>query len=233
MAYDRDLSAAARHMERALQLDPFDTAIIGNATTLLQRLGHLDESIALSEYTTARDPVSPAGHFRLGNAYVYAGRWDEAIASYQTALRLSPDYIGGHYHIGTALLLKGEAEAALAEFSLEEGDEEYRVKGQALAMYALGRQAEYRAKLEELIERWGNRWPSEVAHVYAYVGDAEQAFLWLDRAIEQSEGGLNSQFLRPFYTPLHGDPRWAKFLERVGSSPEQLDAIEFKATPPK
>ena len=216
-----------------MQLDLADTDIIASAATLLRSLGRLDESIALREYTTARDPVSPAGHFYLGNAYLYAGRWDEAIASYQTALRLSPDYIGTHYHIGTALLLKGEAEAALAEFSLEEGDEEYRVKGQALALYALGRQAEYRAKLEELIERWGDQWPSEVAHVYAYVGDAEQAFLWLDRAIEQNEEGLSDQFLRPFYTPLHGNPRWAKFLERVGSSPEQLDAIEFKVTLPK
>ena len=78
--------------------------------------------------------------------------------------------------IQTELLVKGEAERALAEFSrthVDEGDDEYGVKGQALALYALGRHAEYLAKLEELIEHWGDQWPSEVAHVYAYAGDAD------------------------------------------------------------
>ena len=235
MVYENDLTLAARHLNRALQLDPADTDIIDNAARLLRSLGRLDESIATSEYTTARDPVNPTSHTNLGNAYLYAGRFNEAFDSYQTTLRLSRDYIGGHYHIGTALLLMGEAEAALAEFSLkevEEGDDEYRVKGQALALYALGRKTEYQAKLAELVEGWGDQWPSEVAHVYAFAGDAEQAFFWLDLAIEQNEAGLSDQFLRPFYTPIHGDPRWVKFLERIGSSPEQLDAIKFKVTLP-
>jgi adenylate cyclase len=232
MIYDNDLVQAARHYERALALDPADTVIIANAATLLRNLGRLDESITLNEYATARDPVDPAGHSNLGNAYLWAGRWDEAFASFQTALRLSPGRIGAHYHIGLALLLKGETEAALAEFSLE-GDEDYRTKGTALALYALGRQGEYQAKLAEVIERLGAEWPSEVAHVYAYSGDADTAFEWLDKAVDQNESGLSDQFMRSFYTPLHGDPRWAAFLERVGSSPEQLDAIEFKVTLPK
>jgi hypothetical protein len=53
--------------------------------------------------------------------------------------------------IQTELLVKGEAERALAEFSrtdVDEGDDEYWVKGQALALYALGRRAEYLAKLD-------------------------------------------------------------------------------------
>ena len=233
MVYGNDLALAARHFEQALRLDPFDTDIIGNATMLLSHLGRFDEAIALIEYTTTRDPVNAIGHSNLGSVYLFAGLWDEAIASYQTVLRLSPDYIGTHYKIGTALLFKGEGEEALAEFSLEEGDEEYRVKGQALALYSLGRHTEYRAKLDELIKRWGNQWPSEVAHVYAYARDFDQAFLWLDRAIEQNEEGLSGQFRHPFYQPIQSDERWAKLLRSVGSSPEQLNAIEFNATQPK
>ncbi len=172
-------------------------------------------------------------HSSLGNAYTYAGRWDEAIESFRTALRLSPGRIGMHYRMGLVLLLKGEAESALAEFSREVDEDGYRVKGLALALYALGRQEEYQAKLSELIERLGAEWPSEVAHVYAYTGDSDAAFEWLDKAVAQNEAGLQDQFLRPFYAPLHGDPRWGEFLARVGSSPEQLDAIELQITLPK
>ena len=230
MAYN-DLAQAARHIGRALQLDPANTDIIRDAASLMALLS-LNGDIALSEYVTARDPVNPKNHYNLGFSYLFAGRWDDTVAACQTALRLSPDMIGAHYQIGTALLLKGEAGPALKAFSKEE-DEEYRVKGEALALYALGRQQEYQLKLDELIARWGDQWPSEVAHVYAYTGDSDAAFQWLERAIEQKEEGLSEQFLLPIYKPIHTDPRWAQFLERVGSAPEQLEAIEFEVTLPK
>ena len=233
MVYDNDLTQTVRHFERALQLDPANISIIRDAAVLLQNLGHLNESIALLEFVSARDPVNPIGFGNLGISYLYAGRWDEAIAALQTSLRLSPDYMGAHYWTGIALLFKGEAEAALELIAMKEDDEEYRVKGMTLALHTLGRQEEYLAKLAVLIEQWGNEWPSEVAHVYAYIGDADAAFQWLDKAIEQNEDGLSEQFQQPFYTPLHDDPRWTVFLERVGSTLEQLNAIEFQVNLPK
>ena len=126
MAYDNDLAQAARHFERALQLDPADINIIGNAAGLLFTLGRLDEAIAIFEYVAARDPVNPVGHSNLAGSYRSTGRWDEAVAAYETALRLSPGHMGVHYFMGTALLLNGEAEAALESFT-REGDEHYRV----------------------------------------------------------------------------------------------------------
>lgn len=232
MVYDNDLAQTARHLDRALQLNPANISIIRDAAVLLQNLGHLDESIELFEYVTARDPVNPIGHGNLGISYIYAGKWDHATAALQTTLRLSPDYMGAHYWTSVALLFKGEAKAALESIAMEEDDEEYRVKGMALALYDLGRHEEYQAKLSELIERWGNEWPSEVAHVYAYIGDADAAFQWLDKAIERNEDGLSEQILQPFYKPLHGNPRWMIFLERIGSTPEQLNAIEFQVSLP-
>jgi adenylate cyclase len=231
MAYDNDMAQAARHFERALQLDPNDIVIIANAARLLVYLGRLDESIAINEYVAARDPVSPISHSNLASTYSSAGRWDEAIASYETVLRLSPGRIGAHYRKGTALLLKGEPEAALESFTREEGYEEYRIQGQALALYALGRQEEHQAKLNELIERWGDRWPSEVAYVYAYVGDADRAFEWLQKSVdEEEEGGFGPT--NPLLQPLHNDPRWLPLLESTGNTPSRWDSVQFEVKLP-
>ena len=153
MVYGNDLAQAARHFERALPLDPSNLVIIGDAASLLYVLGRLDEAIAVDEYVAARAPVNPVRQYNLAGRYRAAGRWDDAIASYETALRLSPDYIGAHYLKGVALMFKGEPEAALESFTREEGDEQYRVKGQALALHALGRQEEHQVRLDELIER--------------------------------------------------------------------------------
>ncbi|HSM26495.1 MAG TPA: tetratricopeptide repeat protein [Thioalkalivibrio sp.] len=226
---DNDLAQAARHFERALQLDPDAINIIGSAAVLLFTLGGLDEAIAIDEYVATRDPVNPNSHFNLAESYLSAGRWDEAIAAYETTLRLSPGRMGAHYAIGRTLLFKGEFEAALESFTREEGDEQYRVKGQALALYALGRQEEHQAKLNELIERWGDRWPSEVAHVYAFMGNADLAFEWLNKAVLAGETFDPAEF---FFQPLADDPRWLPFLESIGRSPEQLAAIKFEVKLP-
>jgi len=163
---DGDLKQAARHLERALHLDPTDTDVIGNAALLLRRLCRLDKAIAVTKYCIARDPLTPLGHGNLAGAYLAAGRWDDAIASYQSVLRLSPNHTGAHCGLGRALFFKGEAEAALAEFALVK-DESFLLKGTAMALHDLGRQETYEAKLQELIDRWGDEWPVEVAHVYA------------------------------------------------------------------
>ena len=230
-AYNNDLAQAAAYYEQALKLDPSNTYIIRRATTLLQNLKRQDEAIALQKYANARDPVIARGHANLAYYYLHAGRWDDAMEEYRVALQLSPDYIGAHYFIGVALLYKNEPVAAMDAFAKEK-DDEYRVKGKAMAFYALGRQEEHEAKLNELIEKWGDEWPSEVAQAYAFTGNADATFEWLEKSIEQNEDGLSEQFLLPFYQTIHDDPRWSAFLQRMGTSPGQLSVIKFNVTLP-
>jgi len=110
-------------------------------------------------------------------------------------------------------LLTGEYEAALEEIALEQ-DDEYRVKLTAMIHHVLGSEEEHEAALGELQVTWGEPWPSEVAQVYAWKGEADAAFEWLDRSIARNEDGLNQQYLYAFYDPIRDDRRWQEFLER-------------------
>ncbi|HSO94000.1 MAG TPA: tetratricopeptide repeat protein, partial [Candidatus Dormibacteraeota bacterium] len=76
---DNDLAGAARHLERALTLDPTGGAILGGSANLLSSLGRLDQALALYEAAARRDPVSPAALSNLGAAQCATGRYDEAI----------------------------------------------------------------------------------------------------------------------------------------------------------
>lgn len=230
--YGKDLATAARHYERALALDHSDLNVIGGAAQLLSELGRLDEAIVLLEYVRERDLINPVRHHNLGVSYKLDHRWDKAIAAHRTALRLSPGYIGAHYGIGVALLMKGEAQLAVEEFALE-GDEEWRVKGTALALHDLGRKQDYEAALADLIARWGEQWPTEVAHVYGWTGDADSAFLWLEKEIEKRGAFDGLEAMLPFYMPINTDPRWATLLERADASPARLDSIRFNVTLPQ
>ena len=103
MYYDNDFAGAARHLERALQLEPGNTEIIRRAARLIASLDRLDEAIALVEVAITSDPLNPALHSNLALFYTYAGRWDEAIASERTTLTLSPSYAIAQSHIGGQL----------------------------------------------------------------------------------------------------------------------------------
>ena len=230
MYYETDLGISAEHFRRALELDPGNMSTIRNAATFSYSLGQLDYALALGEFSVSRDPVNPSGYFNLAQHYTLAGRYEEAIESANTALKLSPEMPGAHYFIGESLLRMGQPEPALAAFE-QESDDEWRVKGTALAFYELERSDAFQEKFAELRARWEDRWPIEIAHVYAWIGELDEVFPLLEK--ELGVNGLSGVMVDPFFIDLHDDPRWQPLLEKGGVSEEQLKAIDFKVELPE
>jgi hypothetical protein len=137
---------------------------------------------------------------------------------------------GAQYYIGESRLRMGQPELALAAFE-QEPDDEWRVKGTALALYEQGRSEEFQEKFTELRTGWEDRWPIEIAHVYAWIGEVDEVFPLLEK--ELGVNGLSGVMVDPFFSDLHDDPRWKPLLEKGGVSEEQLKAIEFKVDLPE
>jgi tetratricopeptide (TPR) repeat protein len=229
---DNDLAGAAEHFNRALALDPADLDVQRNSATLLQNLGRLDEALALDEAIVRRDPVNVTTLFNLGLHQFMAGRFDAAVASYRTVLSLAPGRGEAHSEIGNALLLKGDTPGALAEIE-QETSEAWKMIGLPMAYHALGRKADSDAALAALIAKYEKDAPYNIASVYAYRGEADQAFEWLAKAVEYSDPGLGQIVPEKFFDNIHKDPRWLPFLRKIGKAPEQLAKIEFKVTLPQ
>ena len=232
MQRDGDLKGAAKYYKRALELAPTNVAIIGDASVLLQLAGRLDEAIELVQYASARDPVNPIGFANLGTLHRYAGNIDKAINAYRTSLSLSPDRIGGHYQMGVSRLRNGEPQLALESFRQEQS-EDWKVMGIALASHALGLEADYQAALAELRDGWGDRWPTEVAQVYAWTGNADAAFTWLNKAHELiGDGSWPDIRTDDLLAPLHDDPRWPDIVNKLGVPAPDFEALGFSVTLP-
>jgi tetratricopeptide (TPR) repeat protein len=205
--------------------------VLGNAAAFLAFLGRLDQALVLQEMVVRRDPVSLTALYSLGGVQRFAGRSDAAIASYQSVLRLSPGRGGAHFNLGVALLLKGDASAALTEMEHEPA-ENWRMIGLPLALHALGRKADSDQALVALIAKYEKEWSYNIAYVYAYRGEADKAFEWLDKAIEYKDSGLGEIVPEILFAKIRGDPRWLPFLRKLGKAPDQLGKIEFKVTLP-
>ncbi|MGB5210269.1 MAG: tetratricopeptide repeat protein [Gammaproteobacteria bacterium] len=227
-----DLVSAARHYQRAVELDPTDTGVMFSAASLAESLGRLEQAIALEEYAVVRDPLDPVAHNNQGDSYLSAGRFDQSIVAFRTALRLSPGYIGAHYRIGVALLLKGEPNAAL-EAMQQEPFKAWRLIGLAMAHHALDQQAESDAALAELIQRYEQDAAYNIAYVIAFRGENDRAFEWLDKAVVYNDPGLAEIVNEPLFGNIRDDPRWLALLERIGKTPAQLAAVQFEVWPPE
>ena len=147
-------------------------------------------------------------------------------------MRLSPGRGGVPCNLGLALLQKGDAKDALAESEHETIDPLKRI-GLAMSYHALGRKAESDAALAGLIEKYESDWAYNIAYVYAFCGEVDQAFTRLDRAVATGDPGLSDVALEPLFGNLHTDPRWLPLLRTLGKTPEQLAKIELAVTLPK
>src|SRR5215472_14095625 len=228
---DNDLAGAALYLKRALAIDPADLSALTTSAMLLQSLGRLDEALALEEAAIRRDPVDVTTIFNMAYHQRIAGRLDAAIASFRTVLSLSPSNGGAHCQLGVALLLNGDAKGALAEIE-QETSEIYKMIGLPMVYYALERKADSDAALAALIAKYEKDGPSNIASVYAFRGEADQAFEWLDKAVEYGDGGLGEIVTDNLFDKIHADPRWLAFLRKIGRAPDQLAKIEFKVPPP-
>jgi tetratricopeptide (TPR) repeat protein len=206
--------------------------VLRRAAALLEKLGRLDESIALKEYLAVRDPVSPGVHVGLGASYFYADRMDEAIASCRTGQSLNPGGGGANFVIGVALLWKNQPEEALAAME-QETYAPFRELGLTMAYHALGRAAESDSLLAEVIEELEPDWAYNIAYVEAFRGEADAAFEWLDEAAQVNDPGLSLLAVPIQFENIMDDPRWLPFLESIGKSPEQLAEIEFEVRLPQ
>jgi tetratricopeptide (TPR) repeat protein len=207
-----------------------NAAVVGNAAMFLQNLGRSNEAIAATLYQLEQDPANPRVPYNLTSTYYYAGRWDDAIAMGNTTLAMSPARTGVRSTIAQALLHKGNARAALDQAKAEPS-EESRLLALAMVHHALGQKDQSDSALAAMIDRFGNDEPFAVASVYAYRGEASDAFKWLERAAVQ--GGVANITIDPAFRPIHRDPRWMPFLRTIGKAPEQLAAIPFTLTTPK
>ena len=229
---DNDLAGAAEHFKRALALDPSDLTVLRHSAVLLESLGRLDEALALDEAVVRRDPVNVTALSNLGLHQLSAGRLDPAIASFRTVLSLAPGWGGAHACLGDALLQKGDAHGALAEIE-QETSEPDKMIGLPMAYHALGRKADSDAALAALIAKYEKNAAYNIAYVYAFRGEADKAFAWLDKAVEYGDPGLSEIVTENLFDKIHADPRWLPFLRKVGKAPEQLAKIEFKVTLPQ
>jgi hypothetical protein len=69
--------------------------------------------------------------------------------------------------------------------------------------------------LRELIAKYHEGGAYQIAEVYAFRNQIDEAFEWLDRAYAQRDSGLVGTKVEPLLKSLRNDPRFAALLKKL------------------
>jgi tetratricopeptide (TPR) repeat protein len=205
-----DWSGAMADMAKAISLDPGEARNQLRYGDLLVTLGRLSEAITALEKSAQQDPLLVPAWHQLGVAKAAQGDYEGARAAMNRVLAIRPGHRFAAMHLGTLSLLQGDAATARSVFAQLKSN-----FGLALAENDLGNLAESKHARDQLIAIHAKDSPYFIACAYAWSGDRDQAFAWLDRAVAQHDPYIVGLKSDPLLRGLRDDARYAALLKKL------------------
>ena len=212
--YQFDFAAGQADLDRAVALSPQDAMVLHRSAVLLGVLGNLPAAIAREETALALDPLSEEICRRLGFFLVAHREFVPARSLYERALAIAPNSDRARFDVGSLDLLEEQPERALASFR-QTAIEDFSLAGQAKAEYSLKHMDVSQRLLAQLITKAGKTSPAQIAGVYAWRAEKNQAFEWAERAYAQRDPGITWLKIDPDYRGLRAEPRYQALLLKM------------------
>jgi len=221
--WDWDRTATEREFQEAIKLKPAYAPAHQWYSSYLVAVERFDEAIAEAKRTEELEPLSFVASSHLGWIYYLSGQNDKAIEQCRKILELDPSSFPARRYLGLAYEAKGMYPEAIAEFQtgvkLSGSPLMLALLGHAYA--ASGRSAEAKQVLADLQQLQGQRYvsPYTVAAIYTGLGDDEQAFKWLETAVEGRDIWLMNLKVDPVFAKLRSKRQFTDILARIRLRP--------------
>jgi serine/threonine-protein kinase len=222
--YHWDWPGAERGFLRAIELNPSYAPAHFWYSLYLQATGRMDEALAEMRKAQTLDPLSVWFDAAVADALSFAGQHDQAIERLQETLEMDPDFALAHLILGWVYVRKGIYEEGIATFERAMSvpglspDHKLLMQGCLGHAYAVsGRRQEALKILDELTQLSRRTFfPSEwIAVIHVGLGQTDQAFHWLEKAIVEGSSYIAYVKYEPPFAPLRSDPRFQDLLRRM------------------
>ena len=202
-------------LRRAQQLSPWNPTANDLMARVVVYLGQFEEAEKLARQAIELDPLAYQARTSLARILFTEGKLDEADASARKAAELQPTAAGSHRWQVLVAIQRGDGEAALREARLEP-NEGYRHFELALAHYARKDRPAADAALAELIAKDRTFLAYQIAEVYAWRGETDKAFEWLQVSLDNHDTGMLSLLINPLMRGLRQDARYKALVAKIG-----------------
>ena len=219
---DWDWRRASASFRRAYELAPRHAMWITDYAVIRNNTGHFAEAIELGRRAVDLDPLNASTHAHLALFFGWAGQYDEAVAAVKRGIALAPAATEWHAYLARFELLRGRTDEAAAAAEAEVS-ERYRQFMRAFVLIARKDRAAADRLIKDVIDKYADREAGYIAEYYAWAGERDLAFIWLERAREHRETILAWLLGQRTLDSLHADPRWPAFLKQIGLHDGQLN----------
>jgi TolB-like protein/tetratricopeptide (TPR) repeat protein len=212
----RDWAGAEAEYKKALALNPRATNLYDSLSLLYMWTGRLAESLTAARAELEIDPFNYGAVRRLALALAMNGHCDEAITRLRPLQTMSaPGNIAGVI-TGECYAAKRMWPEAIAEFRwAKESGARTALPFLGYALARAGHRDEAMNVLSDLLTgRTYGHGAFGIASVYAGLGNYDEAFAWLDKAVD--EGSMRPPIMGPMFDDLRRDPRFARVKKRLG-----------------
>jgi TolB-like protein/Tfp pilus assembly protein PilF len=209
-----DWNGAQADADKALQLDPRSNDVQRRRSLLLGATGRFPEAIAAAQTATEIEPLDVSSWFMLGLSYTAVGESTPGHRALSRAVELSPESTLATLYLAATELVTGQTTEA-QETNGRQRNEVWRWSILAMIEHTLGHPKESQRVLDELIGKYGPRSPYRIAVAYAWRGEADSAFGWLEQAYRQRDAALSLLIIEPGLSGVRGDPRFKALLRKM------------------
>ena len=201
-------------LRHAQQLSPWNPTANDLMARVVVYLGQFQEAESLAGQAIELDPLAYEPRTSLGRVLFTEGKLDEAEASGRKGVELQPTAAGCRRWQVFVAIQRGDGAAALREAQLEP-NEGYRQFELALAQYTRRDRPAADAALAELISKDRNFLAYQIAEVYAWRGEKDKAFEWLQIALDNHDTGMLSLLIDPLMRGLRHDARYNSLVAKI------------------
>ena len=222
--FDWNAEKACRQFDQAIVLNPAWVDAHHWHSHALCAAGRFRDSLIACRRIVELDPVNPLMHAHVAWHYYMAREYADAVEQAEKVVRMEPSFHWGYFFAGWALEQLGrgsEAINALKQAARTSSNNPVMLAGLGHALAAGGDRRAALRVVQDLQRLRGDKglFAYEVGVIHAALGQADDAFQWLAKAVEERSGWIAYLPRDPRLDRLHADPRFPALRPTASSSP--------------
>jgi DNA-binding winged helix-turn-helix (wHTH) protein/TolB-like protein/Tfp pilus assembly protein PilF len=226
-SYDWDWVGAEQEFKRAIELNPNYPVAHQWYGLMLASLGRFSEAEAEVKRAQQLDPLSPITNLAVAEVYAWERHFDQSIKQYKAVLALNPAFSGAYSNIANLYQRDHRYSEALSAIRRKwdlDGDPGFARQLERVYSSS-GYPGVIREVLHHLLEqrsRGAYVDPTELAGLYAELGDEFDALGWVQKGYEEHSSGMQFLCVAPELESLRSTPQFRYWLRVVGLSPIEI-----------
>jgi serine/threonine protein kinase len=221
LSFTWDWDSAGIELNKAREIDPVSLHLRRISSAYYLMIGDLKNAIIEEEIGQKYDPLRVECIMRLGVSYLRSKQTEEARHNFTKITAMEPDYYLGYYGVGLTHILELKYYEGIdwLNKALSLSDEYPPILADIGRSYALaGERDETEKILKQLKQRAQKEHinPFQFAVLHSALNHMDEAFMYLEKAIEENDAGIYHILTVESIDNLRKDPRYDDVLKKMG-----------------